>query len=81
MFGLEKDKKELFEFDMEKDFRKHPQKLVEMSKSVEGKINAIKSHLRQGAGAQDFENLTFVMQGYSVLLRVLNRIKNKKHKE
>lgn len=81
MFGLEKEKRELFEFDLEKDLRKNPKKIGELSKIAEDKINAIKAKLRQGADSEDFETLSFVMQGYSVLLRVLNRIKNKKSKE
>ena len=81
MFGLEKEKRELFEFDLEKDLRKNPKKIGELSKMVEEKINGIKAHLRQGASTEDFETLTFIMQGYSVFLRVLTRIKNKKNKE
>lgn len=81
MFGLEKEKRELFEFDLEKELRKDPKKIGELSKMAEGKVNEIKAKLRQGADSEDFEKLGFIMQGYSVLLRILTRIKNKKNKE
>ncbi len=37
MFGLEKEKREFFEFDLEKDLRKNPKKIGEPSKMAEEK--------------------------------------------
>lgn len=78
MFGLEKGKKGLFEFDLEKDFKKNPQKGKEMLKMAEEKINSLKASLRQGAGSSDFDKLGILLHGYSALLRTLTRVANKK---
>jgi len=78
MFGLEKKKKEVFQFDLEKELRQDPNKLQALFKETETKINAIKGELRKGADTQNFDALGTLMQGYSVLLRILTRLKAKK---
>lgn len=77
MFGLEKKPKERFEFDLEKDLKADANKLSELIKSVEGKIQATKQLLREGTGSEDFDQLGIVLHGYAALQRVLNRMTKK----
>lgn len=74
MFGLEKKKKELFEFDLEKELKSSPAKIKELLKTTEEKISSLKAALRQGAGSEDFDKLGVLLHGYTALQRVVNRI-------
>ena len=78
MFGLEKKGKSLFEFDLEKDLKASPEKIKELQKMVEDKIQEIKQALRQGSASSDFDNYGILLHGYAALQRVLTRIANKK---
>ena len=78
MYGLEKKERKLFEFDLEKDLRKHPAKIKELLKTVEGRIHEIKNALRQGTGSEDFDKLGVLLHGYAALQKVLTKISNKK---
>ncbi|MGE5195909.1 MAG: DUF5398 family protein [Anaerolineae bacterium] len=77
MFGLENKPKKPFEFDLEEDLRKDPDKARKLLKSVEEKIHEIKALLRQGAQSQDFDKFGILLHGYAALQRVLNRILRK----
>ncbi len=78
MYGLEKKERGLFEFDLEKDLKKHPAKVKELLKSVDTHIQEIKNSLRQGTGAEDFDKLGVLLHGYAALQKVLTKIANKK---
>lgn len=78
MYGLEKKGRELFQFDLEKELRADPSKTKELLKTIEARIQEIKTTLRQGAGSEDFDQLGILLHGYASLQRVLTRIANKK---
>lgn len=78
MFGLEKKEHALFEFDLEKDLKKHPAKAKELLQKVEGRIQEIKTSLRQGAGSEDFDKLGILLHGFAALQKVLTKVANKK---
>ncbi|MBY0529682.1 MAG: DUF5398 domain-containing protein [Rhabdochlamydiaceae bacterium] len=78
MFGLEKKGKELFEFDLEKQFKDTPTKLRDTQKHVEEKTTAVKALLRQGANSSEFDQLGVLLHGYAALQKVLTRIAKKK---
>ena len=78
MFGLEKNDKPLFKFDLEKELRSEPGKAKELIKKTDETIQEIKAKLRQGTNSEDFENYGKLLHGYAALQRVLTRIANKK---
>ena len=78
MYGLEKNPKVNFEMDLEKDLKKDPSKARLMIKTVEGKIQEIKSLLREGSKGADFDNLGTLLHGYSAMLKTLNKFAQKK---
>lgn len=80
MFGLEKQGRELFEFDLEKELKASPAKIKELLKTIEERINEIKGLLRQGTQSKDFDELGVVLHGYAALQRVLHRIAKKSKK-
>jgi hypothetical protein len=78
MFGLKKEKKGLFEFDLEKELKNDPTKGREILKQVEEKIFRIKEVLRTGSASSHFDDFGLLLHGFVALQRVLNRIVNKK---
>jgi len=78
MYGLEKQPKHAFEFDLEKDLKKDPNKARELLKSTEQKIQEIKTQLREGAKGPELDQLGTLLHGYTALQKVLNRFINKK---
>ena len=77
MFGLEKQKDEpFFTFDLEKEMQ-NPEKQAATVKRVESHIQEIKQTLRNGAKSKEFEDLGFLLHGYSALLKVLTKIQEK----
>jgi len=80
MFGLEKKERGMFEFDLEKDLKKHPSKTTELLKTIETRTQEIKTALRQGTQSEDFDKLGVLLHGYVALQKVLTRIANKKIK-
>jgi len=78
MYGLEKKPKHVFEFDLEKDLKKDPDKARELLKTAEAKINEIKSQLRDGAKGPELDQLGVLLHGYTALQKVLTRMANKK---
>ncbi len=77
MYGLEKKPMALMEFDLEKDLQKDPQKIQAMLKNIDGKIHEIKELLREGSKGPEFNDLGILLQGYTALQKVLNRLANK----
>ena len=78
MYGLEKKHVKVFEFDLEKDLKKDPNKVRELLKNTEAKIHEIKSQLREGRKGPDLDNLGVLLHGYTALQKVLNRLANSK---
>ncbi len=78
MYGLEKKGKTPFEFDLEQEMRQDPAKAQHTLKTVEGRIQELKSLLRQGAAPEDFDNLGILLHGYTALQRILTRLMTKK---
>lgn len=78
MYGLEKKGKALFEFDLEKELKSNLNKAKELLKTVEGRIQEIKTILRQGAESEDFDKFGVLLHGYAALQKVLSRIATKK---
>jgi hypothetical protein len=78
MFGLEKKKKEVFEFDLEQELKAHPEKKKSLLAEIESSIEEIKAALRTGSDAKDFDNYGVLLHGYSALQKVVTRIQPKK---
>jgi hypothetical protein len=78
MYGLEKQPRAKFEFDLEKDLKKDPSKAREILKSVETKVQEIKGQLREGSKGPDFDNLGTLLHAYTALQKVLNKLATKK---
>ena len=78
MFGLEKERKKLFEFDLEKELKGNTSKSQELLKKTELRIQEIKAVLRQGAQTQDFDKLGVLLLGYVALQKVLTKTTRKK---
>ncbi|MGR3973898.1 MAG: DUF5398 family protein [Candidatus Rhabdochlamydia sp.] len=78
MFGLEKTVNHLFAFDLEQDFKNDPHLLQDSLKLAESKIQAIKSHLREGSSGPELDKLGVLLHGYLSLHKILKRISLKK---
>lgn len=78
MYGLEKKPKNMFEFDLEKDLKKDPNKAKELLKGTEQKIHEIKNNLREGSKGAELDNLGVLLHGYTALQKMLGRMSNKK---
>lgn len=78
MYGLEKEGKKGFEFDLEKDVKKNPQKVKEIIKSAESHVQELKGMLRTGSKGPEFDQLGTLLHGYTALQKVLGKLANKK---
>jgi hypothetical protein len=78
MYGLEKKGRALFEFDLEKELKANPNKAKDLLKTVEGRIQEIKTILRQGTESEDFDKFGVLLHGYAALQKVLTKVANKK---
>ncbi|MCX6988122.1 MAG: DUF5398 family protein [Chlamydiae bacterium] len=78
MFGLEKKENGLFEFDLEKDLKTEPLKKQKLVKHIEEKIQEIKTLIRQGSSAKEFDQFGVLLHAYAALLKVINKIAIKK---
>ncbi|GAB5412195.1 MAG: hypothetical protein ChlgKO_13090 [Chlamydiales bacterium] len=75
MFGLGKEKKKLFEFDIEKQVRKGEAK--ETLEKIEEEIGMCKKKLREGAKKDEFEAYSTLLHGYTAAKKVCERIGRK----
>jgi transcription termination factor NusB len=78
MYGLEKKPKHVFEFDLEKDLKKDPNKARELLESTQTKIDHIKTLIRKGSKGPELDQLGVLLHGYNALQKVLNRLANKR---
>lgn len=84
MFGLEdssvgkkKGKKGDFTFDLEKDM-KNLKKFREVTSTIQGRVDKIKTLLRSGENKESFDTLGVLLHGYQSLAKVLSRAVKKK---
>lgn len=77
MFGMEK-KKALFEFDLEIELKKDVAKKKALLAEVEKKIQDLKTQLREGTHAENFDQFGILLHGYAALQKVLNRLPTNK---
>lgn len=78
MYGLEKPKNAAFETDLEKDLKKDPAQAQAKIKEVEAKIQELKGFVKEGSKGAELDSLGAMLHGYSALLKVLNKITQKK---
>lgn len=74
MYGLEKGDKGQFEFDLEKDLLKHPEKAKKILSKVEKEIASLKKQMKDGS-KKEHEQLGKILQGYHAVETVIKRIK------
>lgn len=74
MYGLEKEDKGKFKFDLEKEIAAKPARGKEILGKVEKRLQEIKASLREGAKDKDFDKLGILLNGYSALQKVLKKI-------
>ena len=75
MYGLEKQPKEIFEFDLQKEIKTNPKRKKEIQTLAEERVQEIKKELRAGANEKEFSRLNVLLQGYTALQKVLKRVK------
>lgn len=78
MYGLEKNRKSLFKFDLEKQLTEDPSQVQTILKATEGKIQEIKNQLRLGVSGNMLDQLGVLLHGYTALQKLLNKFLNKK---
>jgi len=78
MYGLEKDKKTPFEFDLEQELRKDPAQGKAKLQMIEERIQEIKNLLREGSASEEFDKLGVLLQGYTAAKKIINKITTKK---
>ncbi len=82
MFGLNKNKngkepKPFFKFPLETEIE-DADKLQVMMENAEKQILALKTTIKEGASPEDYEKLGTLLHAYSALLKILNRVPEKK---
>ena len=75
MFGLEKEPKKKFAFDLEKEIKERPSRGKEIIENVQQKIQEIKNLLREGSNEKEFDRLGVLLHGYISLQKVLGKVK------
>ena len=75
MFGLEKEeKKKKFDFDLEEEIKKDPNRGKDLLQKAEKRIEELKKKLREGTQEEEYEQLGILLHAYSALKRVLKRM-------
>jgi len=74
MFGLEKEEKKRFAFDLEKEIKERPDHAKKFIDKAEARILEIKKQLREGAGEQQFDQLDVLLHGYGALKKTLHKM-------
>jgi hypothetical protein len=74
MYGLEKQPKAKFAFDLEKEIQQKPQRGKEILEKAEKRMAEIKKSLREGANEKDFDRLGVLLHGYASLQKVLRKV-------
>jgi len=74
MFGLEKEKRRKFSFDLEKEIEERPEQGRKYIEKAENRILEIKKQLREGAAEKQFDELDILLNGYGALQKTLKKI-------
>jgi hypothetical protein len=74
MFGLEKEKRKKFSFDLEKEIEEKPENGKKYIEKAEARILEIKKQLREGATEAQFDELDILLNGYGALQKTLKKI-------
>ena len=74
MFGLEKQPRERFAFDLEKEIKDNPGHGKKYIERAEARILEIKKMLREGANEKEFDQLEILLHGYGALQKTLKKI-------
>ena len=77
MFGLEKEKPgkwKKFEFDLEVELKKNPEKAKNLLNKAQSHIQEIKSILREGKKTKEFDNLGVLLHAYTATEKVVKKI-------
>lgn len=75
MYGLEKEPNKKFDFDLEKDLKKNPQRSKEVVDGAEKHVQELKKLLREGHNEKEFEQLGVLLHGYVALQKVIRKVK------
>lgn len=76
MYGLEKEpNRKKFDFDLEKDLKKNPQRSKEIVDDAEKHVQELKKLLREGHNEKDFKELGELLHGYVALQKVIRKVK------
>lgn len=78
MYGLEKNQKEPFLYDLEKKIRKDPKNAKQMLEKIGQHEYEIKEILRKGDNKKEFSDLKTLLEGYEALSTVIKRIQKSK---
>ena len=71
MYGLEGDKRQKFDFDLEKEIKEQKGRKEELLKKCDQMIMETKNEMRR----EDKEDLGILLNGYDALKKVINKIK------
>ena len=74
MYGLEKEVKGKFAFDLEKDLKANPKRKKQVLEHAESMIYEIKKLLREGTNEKEFDRLGILLHGYAALQKVLKKV-------
>jgi hypothetical protein len=79
MYGMEKQPRDRFEFDLEKEIKENPSRGKEILAKVEKRIQEMKKTLREGQSEKDFDRFGVLLNGYMALQKVLRKLEKKTH--
>ncbi len=74
MYGLGKEPKAKFAFDLEKEIKESPAQGKKMLEKIEQRILDIKKQLREGVESKNFDQLGILLNGYASLQKVLKKV-------
>jgi len=74
MYGLEQQPKGHFEFDLEKDLHKHPEKAKKILTKIEKEISMVKQQMKEEKSKAAQDHLGKLLQGYHAIETVVKRI-------
>ena len=77
MFGKEKGENEKMptpDFDLEESLKANPHKKKELIATMRGRVDYLKELMRKGQGAENFEKVAVLLNGYQAFLKVVDRI-------
>jgi len=73
MYGLKKEPRGKFVFDLEKEIKEQPTHGKKILEKAEQRMLEIKKQLREGVDSKDFDQLGLLLHGYAALQKVLKK--------